>query len=321
MTALPSTAPALPDLTPYRRGNCGIPHVLRFVARAPGPEVGVTALVHGNEICGAQALDSLLQRGLRPRRGTLTLIFANTLAYGRYDPAVPGLSRYVDEDMNRVWSPDVLDGPRRSAELTRARALRPVIDRLDLLLDLHSMQYPDPPLILSGRHAKGRVLARRVGLAAHIVADSGHAAGTRLRDYARFGDADAPHAALLAECGQHGDAAAGDFAEEATLRFLAVAGTIDPADLPRWLPHRRLIERPSPMPREIEVTDTVTLQGQRFAFVAPWRGMDVVPRRGTVLGYDDDRAVVTPYDNCVLIMPTHRLARGQTAVRLGRYLD
>jgi hypothetical protein len=31
--------------------------------------------------------------------------------------------------------------------------------------------------------------------------------------------------------------------------------------------------------------------------------------------------VRTPYDNCVLIRPSRRLAKGQTAVRLGRFLS
>jgi hypothetical protein len=29
---------------------------------------------------------------------------------------------------------------------------------------------------------------------------------------------------------------------------------------------------------------------------------------------------VTPYDDCVLIMPTRRPRRGETAVRLGRFV-
>jgi hypothetical protein len=37
-----------------------------------------------------------------------------------------------------------------------------------------------------------------------------------------------------------------------------------------------------------------------------------------VLGRDGERDVLTPYDNCVLIMPSRRLTKGQTAVRLGR---
>ena len=34
-----------------------------------------------------------------------------------------------------------LDGPRRSLELARARALRPLYESADLLLDIHSMQH------------------------------------------------------------------------------------------------------------------------------------------------------------------------------------
>jgi hypothetical protein len=46
----------------------------------------------------------------------------------------------------------------------------------------------------------------------------------------------------------------------------------------------------------------------------------VIPHAGTVIGADGDRPVTTPYDDCVLIMPSRRLTRGQTAVRLGRFV-
>ena len=44
-------------------------------------------------------------------------------------------------------------------------------------------------------------------------------------------------------------------------------------------------------------------------------------RHRTLIGRDNGHEVRTPYDDCVLIMPSRRLARGQTAVRLGRYVD
>ena len=40
-----------------------------------------------------------------------------------------------------------------------------------------------------------------------------------------------------------------------------------------------------------------------------------------ILVVDDDREIRTPYDECVLIMPSRRLRRGQTAVRLGRIVS
>jgi hypothetical protein len=76
-----------------------------------------------------------------------------------------------------------------------------------------------------------------------------------------------------------------------------------------------------PRQRVIEVTEAVTITGQRFDFTQDFRGLEMLPEKGTLIGHDDGKDVRTPYDNCVLIMPSRRLVRGQTAVRLGRYLD
>ena len=154
---------AAPDITAWRDGNTGIPYVTTLDSGRAGPHAVITALVHGNELCGAWALVRLLERGVRPSRGRLSLAFVNTAAYERFDPANPKLTRYLDEDLNRVWDRATLEGPRRSAELERARAIRPLIEAADYLLDLHSMQLPAPPLLLCGLADKGRRLARALG--------------------------------------------------------------------------------------------------------------------------------------------------------------
>ena len=136
MTPLVELAP--PDLSPYRAGNTGLDYVWSFAAEKPGPHVFLTALTHGNEICGAIALDRLLRAELRPAIGKLTFAFANIAAYEGFDTKDPSAARYIDEDMNRVWDEKLLDGPRKSRELQRARALRPLIDTADFLLDIHS---------------------------------------------------------------------------------------------------------------------------------------------------------------------------------------
>jgi len=76
-----------------------------------------------------------------------------------------------------------------------------------------------------------------------------------------------------------------------------------------------------PRQRVIEVTEAVTITGDRFDFAGDFRGLEVLGKKGTLIGRDDGREVLTPYDGCVLIMPSRRLVRGQTAVRLGRYID
>jgi predicted deacylase len=307
---------AFPDISRWAAGNTGTPYVWRFAARAAGPHALVQGLTHGNEVCGAIALDELLAAGFRPARGTLTVVFANVDAYARWDPAAPFKSRCVDEDFNRVWSDAVLSGPRQSADLARARALRPFYDAAEFLLDLHSMTDPCPPLALAGRRAKGVALARGLRMPRDIVVDAGHAAGTRLRDYAFFDDPADPRAALLVECGQHWERAAVDVARQATLRFLAHLGLVDDATLAT-----RLNAAEPPPQRIIEVTDTVAIRSDRFEFALSVTGLMRIARAGTLLARDGEAEIRTPYDDCLLIMPTRRPKRGETAVRLGRYVD
>jgi predicted deacylase len=248
-------------------------------------------------------------------RGTLTIIFANAAAYQSFDRADPFASRCIDEDFNRLWTAEVLDSTRRSAELARARELRPFYDATDYLLDLHSMTDPCPPLSLAGRQHKGLVLARGVGLPEHIVIDAGHQAGKRLRDYAFFDDPADPRSALLIECGQHWERRAADVAHAATLRFLRHFGMLD-AELAETAPPAASL----PRQQAIEVTQVVTITTDAFEFAIPVHGLMRVPKAGTLLARDAGHEIRTPYDDCVLIMPTRRPRKGETAVRLGRFV-
>ncbi len=309
---------ALPDLAPYRQGNTGVPYVTTFDSGRPGPHVLLNALTHGNEVCGAQALDWLLRQAVRPARGKLTLSFANVDAYERFDPLRPYESRYVDEDLNRVWTAEVLGGRRASLELKRARELLPIVESADFLLDLHSMHLDSPPLMLCGIHPRALALARRMGVPPYLVRDPGHDAGRRLRDYGAFDDPAGARTALLIECGQHWDPASEAVARQTALRFLGALDAVDPA----WL-EPRLRTLPSGATQaqaqvEIHVSGPVTITSRDFAFVRDFQGLEVIPRQGTVIARDGGREVRTPCDRCVLIMPGRNLVPGLTAVRLGR---
>ena len=300
-----------PDIGPWLAGT-GTPGVHDFTAPRPGPHVVVSAIIHGNEPAGAVALTHLLERGLRPARGRLTLMFGNIDAYARFDPADPRASRWVDEDMNRLWSPDRLAGD--SVERRRARSLLPFIAGADHLLDLHTTQHANEPLILAGPLERSRRLALAVGGADLVVIDEGHAQGARLRDTAQFGDPAATATAMLIECGQHWAADSAAVATAATLRFLDHFGMV-PVAFERG-PTMPLPARPS---RFVEITRAVTIK-HAFAFALPLRGGEVLPRAGTLIGHDGGEPGVTPHDDCVVVMPSQRLWAGLTAVRLGRMI-
>jgi predicted deacylase len=306
---------ARPDLQPWMGGNA-MPGVWSFAAAAPGPHVAVVAATHGNEIGGAVMLDRWLRAGLRPVRGRLSLVMANLDALGHFDADDPTASRFLDEDLNRVWDEETLSGGRRSSELRRARVLRPLLDSVDLLFDLHSMLWPSDPLMLVGRSERAAWLARDLGVPSLVVADEGHAAGLRMIDYAPFADPAGTATALLLEAGSHWETVTVATMEVAAAQLLRLAGTVAEDD-------RVLVPPPATLApsRLARVTRTVTARTGGFTFLRPFRGGRVVPQRNTLIALDGEDEIRTPHDDCVLVMPSLRAMPGQTAVRLARFLD
>lgn len=306
-----------PDIGPYLAGNAGIKGITCFDSGKAGPHVMISAVVHGNEPCGAIALDWLFKGDIRPTKGKLSLGFMNIEAYQAFDRDNPTATRWIDEDFNRLWDLSTLDGDRQSSELTRAREVRPWLETVDMLLDLHSMQRCQTPLMMAGPLEKGRDLAKRLGTPEHIISDAGHAAGKRMRDFEGFGDPSSRKNALLFEAGQHWEAISGPRTIEIALRFLHMLDIVD-KDFGAGF----LSDRPLPLDQKvIEVIGPVTIKSEKFTFADDFQGMEVLARTGTLIGHDGDSPVVTPYDDCVLIMPSMRLWKGQTAVRLGRFVD
>jgi len=302
---------AFPELRRWEKGAA--PYIHLFESGKPGPTVMVASLTHGNEVSGAVVVDALLDKGLRPRKGTLIFSFNNIEAYLTFHPETPFKSRMVDEDFNRTWGR--LDQPANTVETRRAQVVKPFVERADLLLDLHSMHDDGVPLMLAGPLAKGVAFARKVGTPVDIISDAGHAAGMRMRDYGGFGDPKSPKNALLIETGQHWRASSVTVAKDVTARFLSETGVVESQDLPTgW-------KQPSPpKQRVVEVTHAIATKRGNFEPARKFEGQEVIAKAGTVLGHDEGEAVTTPYDNCVLVMPSSNrpLRPGVTVVRLGR---
>ncbi|MCC7428994.1 MAG: succinylglutamate desuccinylase/aspartoacylase family protein [Alphaproteobacteria bacterium] len=305
-----------PDIAPWRAGNSGVPYFWSYAGPEPGPHVLLVSLMHGNELCGAITIDTLLRAGVRPLRGRLTMGFANVDAFSRFDPSEPTTSRFVDEDMNRIWSAAELEGDRQSTELARARAMRPLVDRADIVLDLHSMLWESVPLILCGPQPRTEALALSLGAPALVVVDQGHANGPRLIDYARFVAADGTATGLLVESGQHWRRETPAVSLAAALSLLLGQGMIAPEAARALQPAAPAFTRP----RLARVTRTITAKTSSFAFVREVHGGDMIERRNTLIALDGDAEVRTPHDHCLLVMPSLRTSKGHTAVRLARFI-
>ena len=297
------------DLSAYRQGNVGVDHVHRFKSGVPGPHVLVNALTHGNEFCGMVAACHLLDSGVRPQRGTLTVSFANVAAYETFDPQRPFESRQITHNFNRIWSEEWLDGDQDSVELRRARAMRPVVAAADHILDLHSTSQDVEPFWVYPDFARNaRVASALAAPKVHLVMPKGLGSGMPVIQHGLHGQADSTAgAALVAECGQHFKQSSADLAIEVTLDFLG---------------HFGLIEREprlAPPPRRFELLHTHVVAHADFRFTRPVIGFETFAQ-GELIAMDGDAPIHAPCDDCTLFMPTREPIVGREGVYLTRPL-
>ena len=298
------------DISAYREGNTGIDYVHRFESGQPGPHVLINALTHGNEICGMVAATHLLDSGVRPRLGTLTVSFAHVEAYNAFDPAKPFDNRQIVHNLNRVWSDEWLDGPEDSPELRRARELRPVVAAADHILDIHSTSQDVVPFWVYPDFERNARVAMAIGLPpVHLVMPSGLGSGTPLIQHGLHAGADAPGAAMVVECGQHFKKSAADLATEVTLRFLAHFGLIDREGATPQLEAQR----------RFELLQTHVIQSEDFHFVRPLIGFETFAK-GELIATNGPDEIRAPCDDCTIFMPAQRVIVGREAVYLTKPL-
>ncbi|MDD0815376.1 succinylglutamate desuccinylase/aspartoacylase family protein [Curvibacter sp. HBC28] len=299
------------DLSAYRQGNVGIDYVHRFESGRPGPHVLINALTHGNELCGMVAATHLLDQGVRPLKGTLTVSFANVAAYESFDIHQPFESRQLVHNLNRVWDPELLDSSEDSPELRRARDLRPVVAAADHILDIHSTSQDVEPFWVYPAFARNASVALALGQpSVHMVMPNGLGSGVPLIQHGAHGDgASAAGAALVVECGQHFHQSSADVATAAALGFLAHYGLIEAPEV-----------RTPPVPqRRFELLATLMVQTSEFRFTRPVVGFERFAQ-GELIAQDGPHEIRALCDDCTVMMPTRAPIVGREAVYLTRPL-
>ncbi len=297
------------DLSAYRKGNTGVDYVHRFESGKAGPHVLVNALTHGNEFCGMVAAAHLLDTGVRPEIGTLTISFANVAAYESFDIEHPFKSRQLVHNLNRVWGADQLDGGDDSPELRRARELRSVVSAADHILDIHSTSQDVVPFWVYPGYARNAEVAMAIGRPAiHMVMPNGLGSGVPLIQHGRHGDAaSTAGAAVVAECGQHFLKASSELATQVALDFIAHYGLIG----------KRIDTTPTQPQRRFELVETHVIKTPDFRFARPLVGFEVFAK-GELIATDGPDEIRAPCDDCTILMPASDIVVGKEAGYLTR---
>lgn len=288
---------------------------LRYDGMAPGPRLIVTGAVHGNEVCGTQAIhrlvDDLDHGRLVIARGRLTLVpVTNALAYQRG-------RREGDRNLNRALGPTA--APRQFEDHV-ANWLCPLLAENEVLLDLHSFHAPGRAFAMVGppdnqgevepfAHAeKEEALACCLGVdrlvdgwlgtyvrgVARRRAAAGDAARTLDLD-PRYGVGTTEYMrskggwALTLECGQHTDPQAPQVGYRAIRNALA---------------HLGLTDEPAPTPRRpgeaLSIVEVIDKAHDEDRFSREWTSFDRVEPGQLIGTRHDGEAVVAPHEGWIL---------------------
>ncbi|MGK6309893.1 succinylglutamate desuccinylase [Variovorax sp. DT-64] len=288
-----------------------------FASLEPGPRLIVLGGVHGDETCGTVGIERTLAEldsgALQLLRGELTLVpVANPLARRL-------MRREGERNLNRLFKPTPADQAPADYEARITDLLCPLLERHDVLLDLHSFQSAGEAFAMIGPRDNTGTLepfarAFEEGQLALHMGTSRVVEGW-LDIYAaglaqRAGGKPADEAALAfgwgtneymrsrggygvtLECGQHQDPAAPEIAHRAIHAALRLLGMIaaDPAAEPPAAPA---------LLRLVSVTDRDSEDDQ---FVREWATFDPVAK-GEPIGVRADGSVIAAERDGFIVFP------------------
>ena len=295
---------------------------------APGKALLVLGAVHGNEICGTQAIMQLLQDfdsgAITLERGSVTFVpITNPLAHQLK-------RRFGDRNLNRNMAPSAIP---QDFEDRIANVLTPLLDAHDVLLDLHSFHTGGAPFVMIGPQNNTGTLEpfalafEEMQLALHtgaprivegwldtyargvqrraasvdasntrsqtLVTNPNYGVGTTEYMRARGGYA------VTLECGQHDDPAGVGVARHAILQALGLLG-ITPA-------------KPAPVnvqPEILRLIDVTDKAHTGDIFSREWRSFDAV-KAGDVIGVRHSGQEVKSQGDGFVVFPNPRGEVGQ----------
>jgi len=287
-----------------------------FASLNPGPRLLVLGGVHGDETCGTAGIERVLAEldggAFQLLRGELTLVpVANPLARRR-------LQREGERNLNRLFKPQAAPA---DYEGRVTNVLCPVIERHDVLLDLHSFQsageafamigprdntgslepfaraaeegllalHLGTPIVVEGWldiYAAGLAQRAAGGAVAEDAIDFGRGTNEYIRSCGGYG--------VTLECGQHQDPEAPEVAWRAIRRALALLGM---APLPPGL-----AALPPAPPRLLRLASVTDRLHEDDSFVRDWATFDAV-RRGEPIGMRHDGTLLCAPDDGFIVFP------------------
>ena len=113
----------------------------------------------------------------------------------------------------------------------------------------------------------------------------------------------------------HWARATGVAALDTALHFLRATEAVSPEFIAAHI--SPAAEAPEPA-QFWQVTGGITSKTDDFHFAENYLGMEVIAEAGTLIAHDGDEPILTPYDDCLLMMPNFKSGRNMRKLRLCR---
>jgi uncharacterized protein len=258
-----------------------------------GPRLIVLGAVHGNEVCGSQAIRRVLAEfacgELRIKRGQVSFVpVTNALAFAKG-------KREGDRNLNRDFRPAVvpLDNEDRIANV-----LAPLLASHDILLDLHSFNSQGEPFIFLGpenntgdlepfaQQAQEEAFAAALGPKRVVhgwMPAFALGVSRRANDKVSYGVGTTEYMrshggiAVTVECGNHADPQAPEVAYQAIHRALRNFDLIEICDVHGAVGSMPRVVDNKVAPTEVlELYEVIDKNHVDDSFVKPWRSFDAI---------------------------------------------
>jgi predicted deacylase len=267
-----------------------------FAGKSEGKTLTVLGAVHGNEHCGPQAINKLINLiksgNIKITSGTLTVIpVCNPRAYKQN-------VRFTERNLNRFMYPK--DNPVHYEDHLD-NIICPVLDKTDYLLDLHSYSCQgDAFVFLSVMNQANIDFAKSLDVPRFIfgwgeamksnedLVDKRQANGTT--EYAR----EHGGVAVTLECGHHGNE------NNADVAFNAILGALKHLNIAEYSDNLLINGLPKDQKYNIRMKGAF-LKLKQGDFVKKWKNMDFVKAGTVVARYDDGEELVMPADSYIVL--------------------
>lgn len=278
-----------------------------------GPTVVACGGIHGNEPSGVEALQQVIEN-LKPNRKFFS---GNFLALRGNIKALRQGVRYIDEDMNRIWFPSIIEKIRRtpSNELksNERREIKALLHILDKYLPEEGAS--SHPVIFADLHsfsAEGNMFAITARKEAHIrlfaklnvplvFGIEKTLRGATLSYFQNHG-----YVTFALEGGQHTNDITVQNNTAAMLAMLDEVGCLDTSTLPAFEQHSGYLAKQNKrLPQQVELVYQHMIEpGDNFQMRPGYRNFQTV-KKGEWLATDKEGKITAQCDG-YLLMPLYQ---------------